>query len=139
MYIYRKSYHHRNIKQGYCGVCVFVFVLFPVSPPSLLCLPVSVCVWQGAWLAPELQQIRHTCAQFIPITPSINAWSSHHVDAGLLLLQAIVMCYPTRLFILITSRIYQPASTLPFQPVSTSPAHPAVPAGIDLSCFNKLC
>ena len=32
-----------------------------------------------------------------------------------------------------------PASTLPFQPVSTSPAHPAVPAGIYLSCFNKLC
>ena len=118
-----------NVTSSHFCVCLFLFP-WPLSFPS-----VSPCVCvAGGVAAPELQQIRHTCAQFMPITLSIKAWSSHHVDAGLLLLHAIVMCYPSRLFILVTSRIYQPTSTLPFQPVSTSPAHPAVPAGIYLSC-----
>ena len=83
----------------------------------------SVCVWQGGGAAPELQQIRHTCAQFMPITLSLKAWSSHHVEAGLLRLHALVMCYPTWLI-------------LPFRPASTPPAHPAVPPGIYPSCSS---
>ena len=115
------------------GLCFCVCIVSCLS--SFPSVSPCVCVFvAGGVAAPELQQIRHTCAQFMPITLSIKAWSSHHIDAGLLLLHAIVMCYPTRLFILVTSRIYQPASTLPFQLVSTSPAHSAVPAGTYLSC-----
>ena len=124
---------------GLC-FCVCIISCLPSFPSVSPC--VCVCV-AGGVAAPELQPIKHTCTQFIPITLSLKAWSSLHSDAGLLLLHAFVWCFPTRLFMLIASRIYQPATTLPFQPVfclscspcrssrySASPAHPAVPAGI---------
>ena len=124
---------------GLC-FCVCIISCFSSFPSVSPC--VCVCV-AGGVAAPELQPIKHTYTQFIPITLSLKAWSSLHADAGLLLLHAFVWCFPTRLFMLIASRIYQPANTLPFQPVSclscspcrssrysASPAHPAVPAGI---------
>ena len=137
-----------------------MFVLFPVFPPSLLCLPVSVCVWQGAWLLLSCSRSDTPVLNSFQSPLSLKAWSPLHSDAGLLLLHACVWCFPTRLFMLIASRIYQPANTLPFQPVfclscspcrssrysashcspcrssrySASPDHPAVPAGICLPC-----
>ena len=124
-----------------------MFVLFPVFPPSLLCLPVSVCVWQGAWLLLSCSRSDTPVLNSFQSPLSLKAWSSLHSDAGLLLLHAFVWCFSTRLFMLFASRIYQPASTLPFQAVSASPALPAVssrylplllslpfPAGTCLSC-----
>ena len=120
------------------GLCFCVCIISCLSSFPSVSPCVCVCV-AGGVAAPELQPIKHTCTQFIPITLSLKAWSSLHSDAGLLLLHAFVWCFPTRLFMLIASRIYQPATTLSFQPVSASPAHPAVPAGIHLSWSNKLC
>ena len=51
---------------------------------SLLCLPVSVCVWQGAWLLLSRWRADTPALNFRAITLSLKAWSAHHVGAGLL-------------------------------------------------------
>ena len=48
-----------------CVLCLYclLFLLFP------FCVSLFLCVWQGAWLAPWLQQTRHACTQSIQSSP----------------------------------------------------------------------
>ena len=124
---------------------VFVFCVCIIS--CLSSFPVSVCVWQGAWLLLSCSRSDTPVINSSQSPLSFKAWSQLHSSAGLLRLHAGVWCSPTRLSMLFVSRIYLSANTLPFQPVfclhnspcrssrySASTTHPAVPAGICLHC-----
>ena len=141
----------------------FVTVLFSVSPPSLLCLPVSVCVAggvAGSWAAADEAHLRsihsnHPLHKSLVVAPRrrriIASSCYRHVLPYSALRPRRVQDLPASQHPAVPASIYLSCSpcrssrylplllTLPFQPVSTSPAHPAVPAGIYLSCLNKLC
>ena len=124
---------------------VFVFCVCMIS--CLSSFPVSVCVWQGAWLLLSCSRSDTPVINSSQSPLSFKAWSQLHSSAGLLRLHAGVWCSSTRLSMLFVSRIYLSSNTLPFQPVfclhnspcrssrySASTTHPAVPAGICLHC-----
>ena len=100
--------HHRN-----CDV------------QSLLCLPVTVCVWQGAWLLLSCSWADTPALNFRAITLSLRAWSAHHVGAGLFLPYALFM-HPSPYR---PADFYLPCSPCRFQPASAFPALRAVPPG----------
>ena len=93
----------------------FVFCVCVVS--CLSSFPVSVCVWQGAWLLLSCSRSDTPVINSSQSPLSFKAWSQLHSSAGLLRLHAGVWCSPTRLSMLFVSRIYLSANTLPFQPV----------------------
>ncbi|CAB1425741.1 unnamed protein product [Pleuronectes platessa] len=83
----------------------------------MLKLDKKLCEWQGAWLVPGCSR-RGTPALNSPHHPLIKAWSAHHYGARLFCLVRPSVCLAALLFILVSSWISEPASTLPPQPAS---------------------
>ena len=104
---------------------------------SLLCLPVTVCVWQGAWLLLSCQLSRHTCSQFQGNHALLKSLvgaprRGRIIPSWCVLLHASVSLpsiwfLPALLSLPLPAGICLPCSPCRFQPASAFPALRAVP------------